>query len=372
MFNRFSQLSLFVLSGTFFLCPTIQAADEHPPMTPIECQKDFNFSSAFILKNDAGIRAKNWDDYPKNIQKVINEQKAKITQVSSLDACKEITNHFLKSIRKGHLSLGRKTISEALKESSTIQSSNLVTTQKLSEQTTLITIPTFDLSVKNQLEKIIQNNQNQVLNARYLILDVRKNTGGFDSSAEPLYALLGAAEYWFEMPEIYASTDNIQSWKETSKTLPDGEIKNELNHMIVLLERNKNSWVGMTKQKEEKQVIAPSDVKAAPQKIIILSDEDCASSCEMFILTARQNPNVLIMGRNTYGALDASNIRSIKTPSQQFTLYYATTFIHRRAGQQIDDLGIAPNIRLPKPQNPAEYDAEVKLAQHYLEDYWWK
>lgn len=170
------------------------------------------------------------------------------------------------------------------------------------------------------------------------------------------------------MPQIYASTDNIQSWKETAKTLPDGEIKVEFNRMIAKLESNKNSWVGMTKQKEEKYVIAHSDVKATPQKVVILSDEECGSSCEMFILTARQNPNVLVMGRNTYGALDASNIRTIKTPSQQFTLYYATTFIHRRTGQQIDDIGIAPNIRLPKPQNLTEYQAEVTFAQHYLEN----
>lgn len=372
MFNRFSQLSLLVMSSSFFLCPSIQAADELSPMTPSQCQKDFNFSSEFILKNDAGIRAKNWDNYPENLQKVINEQNAKITQVNSVDACKEINNHFLKSIRKGHLSLGRKTISEAITESSTIQSSNLVTTQKLSEQTTLITIPTFDLSVQNQLEKIIQDNQNQVLDARYLILDLRKNSGGFDTSVQPLYPLLGAAEYWFEMPQIYASTDNIQSWKETAKTLPDGEIKVEFNRMIGKLESNKNSWVGMKKQKEEKYVIAHSDVKATPQKVVILSDEECGSSCEMFILTARQNPNVLVMGRNTYGALDASNIRTIKTPSQQFTLYYATTFIHRRIGQQIDDIGIPPHIRLAKPQNPTEYDAEVKLAQHYLENNLWK
>ncbi|MFH4325345.1 S41 family peptidase, partial [Acinetobacter baumannii] len=66
-----------------------------------------------------------------------------------------------------------------------------VTTKQLSNLTTYIHIPSFDEDIHTQLENIIHENQDDILQKPYLIIDVRNNNGGFDSAFKPLLMLMG-------------------------------------------------------------------------------------------------------------------------------------------------------------------------------------
>lgn len=364
---RFTHASSLLLVSSIVLTQNVQAAEDAIPMTSAECLQDIDFTAQFLLENDAGIRAQKWTTYPENIQQILNTQKEKAAQVQTVKQCQDIAKPFLQAIRKGHLWLSNQSISESIHESSTPQQDDLVTTKKLSDSTTYIFIPSFGLSIKDQLEKIIKNNQDNLLNAPYLVLDLRKNTGGFDTSTEPLYSILGEAEYWTEIPQIYTSTVTIQAWKELEAGIPDPDSKKMLNQMIKKMESNKNGWIGLMDNKEVSQKISGKDVLSTPQNVVVLIDEDCGSSCEELVKTIRQNPRVVTMGRNTFGALDASNVRDVPTPSKKLFINYAATYVHRRAGQEIDNIGIPPNIKLPVPKDQQAYDDEIKFAQRYLE-----
>ncbi|MCL6247494.1 S41 family peptidase [Acinetobacter sp. ANC 4945] len=375
MLFRLKPETLLLLSCSLFFTQINHAEEEKilPPMTSTECLQDINFTAKFLLENDAGIRAKNWTDYPKNIQKTLDEQKLKANSVTNVKECIDITKPFLKAIRKGHIELNAISMSDYVQKISTQQKDDLVITKKLSNLTSYILIPSFGISIKDQLERIIKNNQDGILNAQYLILDLRKNAGGVDHSAEPLFKLLGEADYWTEMPQVYTSQANIHAYKELQRIYPDPKFKHELDQIIKKMEKKKDSWVYMGVEKSlDVEKITKKDVLATPKKVVVLTDEYCGSSGEEFVKSVKQNPRVVTIGRNTYGALDASNLRDTKTPSTKLSLWYATTYVNRRAGQEIDNIGIAPNIRLPKPKNQTEYDAEVKLAQHYLENRLWK
>lgn len=375
MLIRLKPQTLLLLSCSLLLTQINHAEEEKtsPPMTSAECLQDIDFTAKFLLENDAGIRAKNWTAYPENIQKILDEQKLKANSVTNAKECINITKPFLKAIRKGHIGLNAKSMSDYVQKSSTPQEDDLITTKKLSDLTTYIFVPSFGFSIKAQLEKIIKNNQDGILNAQYLILDLRKNAGGDDNSAEPLYKLLGEAEYWTEMPQIYTSQANIKAYKELQKIIPDPKTKDEIAQIIKKMELKKDSWVYIEGEKSlASEKITKKDVLAIPRKVVVLTDEDCGSSGEEFVKSVRQNPKVVTIGRNTYGALDASNLREAKTPSTKLSLWYATTYVHRRAGQEIDGVGIPPSIRLPKPNNPQEYENEVKYAQDYLEQEKWK
>lgn len=364
----FTHASLLLLASLIALTQNVQAVEDTVPMTSAECLQDIDFTAQFLLENDAGIRAQKWTAYPESIQNILNIQKEKTAQVQTVKQCQDIAKPFLQAIRKGHVSLSNRSMEDYVQTSSTPQEDDLVTTKKLSDSTTYIFIPSFGLSIKDQLEKIIKNNQDNLLNAPYLILDLRKNAGGQDSSAEPVYKLLGEAEYWTEIPQIYTSTTNIQAYKDLQKVMPSAETKKEIGEIINKMEHNKNDWVyieGNTSLFVDK--IKKKDVLANPKKVVVLTDEDCGSSGEEFVKTVRQNPRVVTMGRNTYGVLDASNLRDIKTPSTKLSLWYATSYVHRRAGQEIDNIGIPPSIKLPIPKNQQAYDDEVKFAQKYLE-----
>ena len=373
MLPRFNHKTLLLFTFSIFFAQISNASEDTTPMTSTECLQDINFSAKFLLENDAGIRAKNWAAYPENIQKVLDEQKSKTAEVKTVKECRDIAKPFLKAIRKGHISLSTESLADYVKTSSTSQDDDLVTTKKLSDLTSYIFVPSFGISIKDQLEKIIKNNQDNILNAKYLILDLRKNSGGNDNSAEPLFKLLGEAEYWSEMQQVYTSQANIQAYKELQKIYPDIKTQKEMAKITKKMEHKKDSWVYMEGEKAlVVEKITKKDVLAKPKKVVVLTDEDCGSSGEEFVKSVRQNPRVVTIGRNTYGVLDASNLRDTQTPSTKLSLWYATTYVHRRAGQEIDNIGIPPAIKLPKPNNQQEYDDEVKYAQSYLENEKWK
>ena len=376
MFKSFSFTIKFLCAifiSLFILSQAAHAANNLEPMTSAECLQDINFTANFLLENDAGIKGKSWVTYPKNIQTILDTQKKETIKVKNIKNCEDIIKPFLKAIRKGHIGLDNKSIASFFQKSSISQQDDFVTTKKLSDLTSYIFIPSFEPSIKFQLDKIIDNNQDNILNARYLILDVRKNSGGQDDSAEILFRLLGEAEYWIEMPKIYTSDANIQTYKNLEKIISDIKTKEYLAEIIKRMEHKKNDWVyvqGDTSLVSEK--IDKIDVLANPIKVVVLTDEDSASSGEEFIKSVKQNPKVVTIGRKTYGALDASNLREVQTPSKKLYLSYATTYVHRHTGQEIDNIGIPPHILLPKPVDQQAYENEIKFSQDYLEKEKWK
>ncbi|SDC18705.1 S41 family peptidase [Acinetobacter boissieri] len=363
--------TVFLMTTTALMMNQMtHATDASTTMTPAECLQDLNFTAQFLLDNDAGIKGQRWESYPENIQKILEAQKEKVVDVKTIKECRNIANPFLNAIRKGHIGLNGLSIKNELPKTLVPEKEEIVTTQKLSELTSYIAVPSFGLSVKKQLESLIANNQDNILHAKYLILDLRKNGGGFDDAAEPLYKLLGEAEYWSEVPQIYISPANIQAYKDLRNSIPNAELKAQLAAIIKKMQSKKNGWTYMTEDDTAlfSEKITKKDVLASPVKVVVLTDENCGSSGEEFVKSVRQNPRVVTMGQNTYGTLDASNVREKQTPSKKLYVWYATTYVHRRAGQEIDNIGIPPSIKLPKPVDQQAYDNEVKLAQNYLEN----
>ena len=283
----------------------------------------------------------------------------------------------MESIRNGHLGIGihpdvqekqqHSPDTQAPSEATTENKVERVSTKKLSDSTTLLTILSFDYALYEKIQQVISRNQDNLLKVPYLIIDLRSNDGGNDQTAAVLYKILGEAKYWNASPQIYASPANIDGWETYKSFLTDEDSLTYLNKTVKKMRAKQNQWVSMGSYKESQEVVSSKDVLAIPQKVVILIDKDCGSSCEQFVLTAQQNPRVVTMGRPTYGALDASNVMEKTSPSKQLQIYYASTYTHRPAGKEIDGFGIPPAIKLSKPQNQTEYDAEIQLAQCYLE-----
>jgi hypothetical protein len=103
-----------------------------------------------------------------------------------------------------------------------------------------------------------------------------------------------------------------------------------------------------------------------PRRIAVLIDHSCGSSCEEFVLLARQSFKVKTFGRPTYGALDYSNLRPHDLPSGKRRLFYATSRSLRLPLFAVDPAGIAPDQFLPPPTNEAEFDAEIETVRRIL------
>jgi C-terminal processing protease CtpA/Prc len=103
-------------------------------------------------------------------------------------------------------------------------------------------------------------------------------------------------------------------------------------------------------------------VKAFPKKIIIIVNNECGSAAEEFLLAARQSAKVTLVGENSIGNLDYSNVLDVPFLCYPYTLQYPFTRSRRLdLGQGIDNVGIAPKIYLPKGKDWLE--EALKIAE---------
>jgi C-terminal processing protease CtpA/Prc len=88
-------------------------------------------------------------------------------------------------------------------------------------------------------------------------------------------------------------------------------------------------------------------VRANPREVAIIQDRGCASSCEGFVLRARQSRKVTTYGTNTSGIHDYGNVRESKAPCGTLVLRHPTTRAGYMPEGAIDNVGIPPQVAIP-------------------------
>lgn len=92
-----------------------------------------------------------------------------------------------------------------------------------------------------------------------------------------------------------------------------------------------------------------------PSRVAVLIDGRCGSSCEAFLLEARQSEKVRLIGRPTGGNLDYGNMFPHPLPSGR-TVWASTTRSRRLPENPIDDTGILPDVEM----DPALFDGAMR------------
>ncbi len=224
------------------------------------------------------------------------------------------------------------------------QNSPTIDAKSLTPKTLYIKIGSFDIDYKPTIDSILKANESLLNSTPNLVLDLRNNGGGSDNS----WALL--VPYFYTNPikyigvDILATETTISGWKKyldnenfTKENIDD--IKNKITKM----ENAKGQWLNMG----DDEIDSSLKPKAYPNNIVILINKWCGSSTEEFLLAAQQSSKVILVGENTIGNLDYSNV--VQTPFFCFpyTLRYATTRSRRLNNHQgIDNIGIAPKYHL--------------------------
>lgn len=203
----------------------------------------------------------------------------------------------------------------------------------------------------------------------YLIVDVRNNAGGFDTAWVHFVELL--------FPESY--TINVDNHKHL---ITAQNIKNRVAILEKALLNNPNDAMLEKFLTQTEQMSITNDWAylypvsnpyavngtSIPRKVVILIDKYCGSSGESFVMIARQSPKVKLIGRNTAGCLDYSNVTYEHFADIGYTLQYATSksdSVERGCG--IDGKGIAPDILLPWNPDMLERDIDLETAVSYIE-----
>lgn len=215
--------------------------------------------------------------------------------------------------------------------------------RQLDDHTMLVQIPTFDPGQAERIDSIIDANWHHLTGTPNLIIDVRGNGGGGDRSFQALRPLLYTGPVVTKGLSTYATEDNINSLLRIVRDTPlPGDVRAEIDSMIAEMRVRPGELVGQPPDTAMFDSTLPQ-----PQRIAVLTDRFCASSCEAFILVARQSEKVTVYGENTGGFMDYGNTLPVQSPCPAFVLHQPVSRSNHLAERAYDNIGLQPEVHVP-------------------------
>jgi hypothetical protein len=224
---------------------------------------------------------------------------------------------------------------------SSFQGYEPVASRKLNENTLYIKIATFGPSNAKNIDSVIAVNKANLASMPNLVLDLRNNGGGADFAFSPLLPYLYTGPVRYIGADVWSTDSTVAGWKRMvdNPDIPEAE-KIRINQLIAEMEAHKGQFMSHNPD----EIDSSRTPLASPSKVIILINGGCASTTEEFLLAARQSGKVRLLGQNTSGTLDYSNVVSTKFICMPYILGYPTTRSRRlNVHEGIDNAGIKPD-----------------------------
>lgn len=229
----------------------------------------------------------------------------------------------------------------------------------LDDSTAVLQLPSFDVVYKSQIEELLAAHGVRLRNRPYLIVDVRGNGGGCTCAFEVLVPLLYTGPihvYGVEIWSSPANEDALRVWLN-DPSLPT-DMRSHIAALLPRLEEEPNRFVPWL---PDRQIVLDS-VLTTPRDVAVLVDGGCASSCEDFVLLARQSQKVTVMGlERTKGVGDYGNVRSVWLPGWRRLRIPISRSMRFLSEGPLDNIGIAPDVLISDDASDL-----VEYAHRYL------
>ena len=355
------------------------AASHAQAATPGEaCLRDLRVLPAFLLENDAGARQHLAQKGQAYFDQALAGASSAAAKVSDEAACNTVLSGYLSQWRHGHLQImpsstaQRDTPAPASSPSAApapARDNRAPSLQLLSPHTALLTLPSFFPEYARPIIELLESKRDELASRPNWIIDVRRNNGGSDSTYAPLLPWIASGESvniggeWLSTPANIANQENICALYAPGDATCT-------QYMALTVSRMRSVQPGQFVAQSAEGPVSYARVAGQavqPSRVAVLVDRDCGSSCEQFLLEARQSFRVKLIGRNSGGALDYSNLRMQPLPSGLRQLAYATSRSARLPHLQVDLGGIMPDVYLPPPGDEAGRAAEIVRVQRWLE-----
>lgn len=287
------------------------------------------------------------------------------SQTKDFAVCPKILRQYVAWFRDGHLSVS---LVEANSEDKTEQPLQDFTSQNdlfkpklefLDENTALLKISSFEINYKPILDALLKQNQEKLAVTQTLIIDLRNNGGGGDSTYENLLPLLYTNPIKTIGADIWASAANIKFYDDLmqNQTLPE-KIKVQLRLIVSKMKIKPNTLVSMG----DDGMLKLNKTLVFPKQVAILINKNCASTTEQFLLAAKQSRKVKIFGdSNSAGVLDYANVRDVILPSGKMILNVPASRSRRLPNNPVDPDGIAPDVKIT-----SKVVDQISFIQGYL------
>lgn len=223
--------------------------------------------------------------------------------------------------------------------------------EQINSQTLYFRIPSFTgTPEKKAIDSVIAANEEQILRTENLIIDIRNGTGGSDSGYYEILPLLYTNPIRTPRFEFRSTPLNNQRWLDfidhTGLAMEfdmqfSEEEKQRFQREYDTLSNHIGEFVSF--DPDAGTVTEFETVHPLPKNVGIIHNHRNGSTDEQFLLAAKQSRKVKLFGRPTMGALDFSNMNTVKSPCGDFRLWYTLSKSGRIPHMAIDGIGIQPD-----------------------------
>jgi len=236
--------------------------------------------------------------------------------------------------------------------------------KKISENTLLLRIASFNHSMKKEIDRILAENNDLISKTDNLIIDLRNNGGGSDAS------------YKKEIPYLYTNPIRDLGVQYLSTELNNKRMVDFINDpewskedkewaKKGLEKLNKNIGKFVNLEDEIVSIDTLGIILPYPKNVGILINGNCGSTTEQFLLTAKQSKKTKLFGTTTIGSLDISNMYSTNSPCGEYQLWYGLTKSYRIPEMLIDGKGIQPDFYFDKTIQPYDWIKKTEEILNY-------
>ena len=343
-----------------------------PPSPPVSasvaansaCVADVDTAVAVMSRDYAGYRD-NAAARPAALAAVVDSARRDARNAPDAPACLAAIRRVLTFFPDHHLQVGERNPRPAPPPDSAARASRppepprRPSVQWLDDSTALLRVPSFGTSWKPVIDSVVASNRARILATPYLIIDVRRNGGGWTEAYANIIPLIYTGPIRMPGVEAWASPGNIQAARDmiASPQMPEA-MKAQGRKVLERMEGRPGTYVSFADDSETRL----DTVFPLPRRVAIIADKGCLSTCESFLLEATQSTKVTILGpENTGGFLDYGNLRRIDLPSGERRLFMPMTRSRRLPETPLDAIGLAPDVRIPR-----EEADPVEFARRYL------
>ena len=194
---------------------------------------------------------------------------------------------------------------------------------------------------------------------------MRNNGGGSGVNARRLLDYYYSEPIREDLVELYVTADNITRYEDMRNRVMQDTASSTAGlreWYSATVKRMKqaplNSYITLS---EENQYIENDTVYRLPQKIAILYNKYCASSCELLLFWSDPGDKTLLVGENSGGYVGYGEALVIETPCFGFNFPVTTTRYKRSRQYEAD--GIPPDYYLNYEEDWIKQTVEILAKQ---------
>ncbi|WP_177204572.1 S41 family peptidase [Hymenobacter arizonensis] len=216
----------------------------------------------------------------------------------------------------------------------------------LTPATAYLRIPSFNGGLHAQLYSVYQ--KVAAASPQNLIIDVRGNGGGSDGNVAGLVPFMFTAPFQDDqLEEYYVTPDNVQRLAEHYRGMQRDSVSYgaaALQHVRSTLRWLQQAPIGQFLADPTALLKTFTGVAARPNRVVILYDRGCASSCETLLFWAKHSAKTTLVGENSGGYVGYGNVFSVPTPCLGFVLTSTTMRLPNQVSYEA--VGVAPDVPL--------------------------